>query len=256
VIYMKHEERIEFAKKYAKKLYAKYKDGLIYFGITGSTYRNEDRDDSDIDAFVVTKDKKHWPESKWLHFMYNGIAVSIGYYTVEELDGTISKPDYKWSHRVFRVIKSLPIYEKYDLIGKYEKAIRKINQQAFNKAASKQLTAAASCLSGIRRNAESGDLAGTRSGATLATTSLDEVVAFLNKGFLPGGGYGSPNLKLIAKYKKIPKDYIRLNTTIWESNDPEEINNAAIELISNTISFAKRNGVEIPKYNSLAKIPV
>lgn len=253
---MNHEERIEFGKRCAEKFRAKYKDELIYFGLIGSTYRNEDKEDSDIDAFVVTKDKKHWPESKWSHFMFKGIEVSIGYYTIDELDEMVEKPDYKWPHRVFRVINSLPIYEKYDLISRYKKKIGKINQKVFNKAAGNQLASAASCLSGIRRNAESGNLAGTRSGATLATTTLDEAVAFLNRGFLPGGGYGSQNLKLITKYKKLPEDYAKLNTIIWESSDPKEVKDAAVEIIAKTINFARRKGVGIPNYTSLSRIPV
>lgn len=253
---MKHEERIKFGKEYAKRLFAKYKDDLVYFGICGSTYRNEDRADSDIDAFVVTKSKKYWPSLNWPYYIYNGIAVSMGYYTTNELDRIIEKPDYKWPHRAYRTINSLPIYETYDLIGRYKEIIKRVDQQKFIYAATKQLTAALSCLSGIRKRARLRDLAGTRSGATLATTMLDETVALLNRGFLPSGGYGSQNLEFIAKYERIPKDYVRLSTMIWESANSNEIKNVVVKLLENTVSFAKENGAEILEYTSLSEIPV
>jgi len=253
---MGHEDRIEFGKGYAKRLLEKHGENLVYFGIGGSTFKNNDRKDSDIDGILVSESRKGWP-SKWPEHIVRGITIGVAYYTVDELNDIMAVPNYMWPYRAYRVTNSIPFYQKYDLIGKYKETIRNIDPQKFVEAYAQQITIAFSSLGKIKYNASMGDLAAVRSSATETFAEfLDSTVALLNKELLPTGGYGFRNLRHIAQFKDLPKDYVRLSTIIWESSKPEEIERASTKLLVNTFDFAKRYGVVIPNLKSVSEVPV
>ncbi|HUC39111.1 MAG TPA: hypothetical protein VL944_03200 [Candidatus Acidoferrum sp.] len=252
---MKHEERIKLVNDYAKRLLSKHGDDLIYFGVGGSTYWKKEREDSDIDGFIVTSSKKYWPSSNWPDYIFKDIAISIGYYTLEELDNIIKEPKYRWPYRVYRTMHNLPIYQKYDLVSRYKKIISEIDTQKFIDAATDELIVAMSCIGKINYNAVNSSLGALRSSIMILQEFTDMVVALLNKAML-GSGFSIENIEFIAKYQKIPKGYVELSKTMWGSNNIEELHSASNQLLENTISFAEENGVCIPKYESVTDLPV
>ena len=165
-------------------------------------------------------------------------------------------PNYMWPYRVWRMINSRPLYEKYDVISRYTKTIETIDQQRFIVAARDQLVLAMSSRGKVAMHVARGSLAGTRSAAIeTCARFLDAAVALLNRALLPGG-YGVTNLWYIHQYEKIPEQYIRLSTIIWESVDVAEIKDAAARLLDNTLCFAQKCGVGMPSYVSVSEVPV
>lgn len=254
---LNHEKRMEFGRLYAERLRETHGENLLFFGISGSTATHQARLNSDIDGLVITEKKENWPKSKWLHQMFNGIEVSIAFYTLEEAEDIISSPNTMWPYRVKRIMTSTPFYQKFDIKDRFQKLLEEgIDEEMVNNAVSKQLIIAFSSLGKIIFNAEKDELANTRSAATETFAEyLDATVALLNKGQLEDD-YGFRNILHIAKFKDIPSDYVKLSTIIWKSNDPIEIKNAAISLLRNTAELAKRHGVEIKNHTSVESLAV
>jgi hypothetical protein len=252
-----HEKRMEFGRHYAKKLQETHGKNLLFFGISGSTATNQNRLDSDIDGLVITRTRENWPESKWLHEMYNGIVVSIAFYTLDEIGDIIRNPDAKWPYRVKRIITSRPFYQEFDLKEMWQKLLESgIDEGLIRSAVAKQIIIAFSSLGKIIQHANEGDLASTRSAATETFAEyLDATVALLNREPLEDG-YGFRNTFIIDKLKDKPVDYVKLSTILWESSDPIKIKDAAVLLLRNTAEFAKRFGIEIRNHTSIESLDV
>jgi hypothetical protein len=234
---MDHEGRISICKEYAARLKEKIGSDLVFFGVGGSTYTKEDREDSDIDAIVVTESENYGGAPKWIHEWHNGIQLSIEYFNKTEAERILKNPGWGWPQNMFTLTNQMPIYQKYNFLEWCTGIINTIDYQLFIDSAYKQITIAKSAIGKVRKAHTMGDLGFIRSAALLTLTYIDMAVALINKDALYPGFSIREVLLLMSKYRILPDKYVETARKIWDSCDGEEINNSIEYLLDSTYAL-------------------
>ena len=252
---MEHMRRVEIAGAIANVLRREQRENLLYVGIQGSTSRNEDRLNSDLDVISVFRDKHKLPvKDFWVSHQMEGISLGIGLLSLQDIDVALSTPNGKWPYFAYKVIKNTPVYFALDIRGVYAAKIALMPQHLFIEGATIEYLEASSGLGKIKSNAETNDLAMVRSAALMTfCRRLDNVVALINRDFLEGD-YGYRNLQTITRFNKSPDQYVELSERLWLSNNINEIVAVAEELWKRVVAFAKENGLDVKELRSLENI--
>ena len=237
---MKHEERIAIGTEYANNLLKKLGDELVLFGIGGSTYRNEDREDSDLDVIIVTEHEGYGGASKWHHELVKDLLIEMEYFHKAEIEKILKTPGWNWPQNLFRLTNFMPVYQKYDFKKWCKELVDSVEDEKFIDAAIENINIANSSMGKVREHYRKRNLSFLRSAALLTVSYLDLALALVNRGVLyPGFGARDVAL-LISQYKKLPEGYVSNALKLWESCDIDEIYNAAEILTESTKQFVKQ----------------
>ncbi len=242
---MEHNERISIAKEICKKIIAKYHP--YYVGIYGSVSRNEDKKYSDLELQVVTKEKDWWGS-----FSIDGLSVWVHFAPLTKVLEQVSWIEPEGSSNTNNLLNSLTLYDRIDLKNKIRQRFRSIDYRKFKKAALVPLGEVCDNVSKMRNAIE---IDKRKDMLILEKFILleqaDNVVALLNRKHFTRGGMG--HLIDIAKFKHVPKDYIRLSRAIWTTGNNKKALAASAKLADSLVRFAAKHGVKIPSYNSARK---
>ncbi|MFO7882923.1 MAG: hypothetical protein R6U52_10350 [Kosmotogaceae bacterium] len=234
---MTHEVRYKLALEYAEKLARELQKNLVCCCLYGSTSRGTDTKWSDLELFVVTKEKI--PSRSFLVEM---IPVSLQTITEKKLVEKLENPDKDWPF-YGGLIKNLEV-----LSGNKE-APKKYFEKAMSVPEEK-------CVETLKNNISEFVFESCgRIFSCIARKNYDDIycavietilemrtaLCLLNHSFVNRDYFGG--IKETFRFKKIPKNYPILATRLWRSHDPIEIVRYARELLNNYVNLLKEEWI-------------
>jgi predicted nucleotidyltransferase len=253
---MNHDERIAVAVEIAQQLLCEHGNRLLYVGVYGSVFNNADNERSDIDLFAVLggTTTSTGKGLSWISHRLKDVVLGLGVYASEEVDHTVSTPNYRWPYVVGKFVNNRTIYASCDLKQRYQEAINGVSQQLFVEAAHIEYLEAFSAIRRAYNQVDADCEVGyIRSQALKGLRRLEACIALVNRGFLYGET-SFKNIDVIDTFQETPPQYAPLSRTIWNSNDKTQVQRAAEELWRQCAVFAAQNGVEKHCYSSVAEI--
>lgn len=131
---MANSEKLEMAKAISKMILQKYGDEILLVGVYGSVARREDRDYSDIDMYVVTKNL-----TSQKYFAYKGVPFTIHFKTEKQVVETIKNVTSTWPAEVHQFLSPKILYDSRKLPDEWKRIVKSIPKEDFRKAASTAL---------------------------------------------------------------------------------------------------------------------
>ncbi len=243
---MEHEERLTLANEATKALLNKYGERILYVGLSGSTAKNEDKENSDIDMVVVTKTK-----NGHLLCVLKGIVFSVDFLSLKFAEKLTKSVSATWPLEVGQILGSVKLYDN-NFLENFNKEIKSVENKKFAKAAKKILPDLREDIDKLKNKyaiKNRGDVNGV---ADLFYYEANNFIAIINKAWLTRTDSGS--LIDIEKLSKKPKNYIQLFTKLRENNNIDEVYSITLELWRNLLEFAEENGIKLKEYKEIDDI--
>lgn len=228
---MEHKERLAIARKLAKQL-----KPALYIGLYGSTARGEDGPHSDIELIIITKKK-----TDWKFFIYKDVLISTEFKSEKHVVNWFKWVDIYWPEGKEAILRSIPLHNpKY--LEKLKKIYNSLPDEAFLKASKRALTQTFEYVGKLKNAYLKRDLSLLREAAIYHLYhNLCMLVGLLNHRAFCRSGVGM--LKDMRDWKK-PKKFIQLAKMLWQSNEPDQLYEAVIQLWQNCLDFAAEFGVK------------
>lgn len=244
---MQHKERLQITKNIAKKILSKYKDKVSLIGVLGSTYRNEDVENSDMEMLCVMKG--NFPE-KDVQLFYKDIYMHVWMNSQKRILKMLQNIHRNWSMEAgsFFYIKAL--HDDDNFLAQVKDTIAKIPMKKFVDCIEYHIPMTIGELNEIKqlkdRNLTSeGELKPAINSLIYHATML---VALFNKKPLEASG-----LKMVNKLSncKQPENYQEDVKKLLSITDLDGAITFSGKFIDKLIAFLKDNNVAHQELKSL-----
>ncbi|MGC9384881.1 MAG: hypothetical protein ACP5D6_09800 [Kosmotogaceae bacterium] len=234
---MTHEELYKLALEYSEKMAKDLRNKFVCSCLYGSTSRGTDTKWSDLELFVVTKEKI--PSRS---FLVEIIPVSIQTITETKLEEKLKNPDKDWPFYA-GLMKNLEVLSGDKEAPKryFEKAMsvpeEKCVESLKNNVSEFVFESCGRIFSCIaRKNYDDIFCAVIETLLEMRTALCLLNHSFVNRDYFEG-------IKETFKFKKIPKNYPVLATKLWQSRYSFEIVRYARELLNNYVNLLKEERI-------------
>jgi predicted nucleotidyltransferase len=240
---MKHKARVTIAKALTKKIIRKYSKDIYGIVIYGSVAKNEDRQYSDLEMYVVTKKKLKVRELK---YVYRGMNVEVSYIPEREMLRSARTITHNWPIETDFYRSYLILYEKNNWFEKLRKAVASQKSGDFKKAIKKYLVWFYELMSKIRNAYIYKD---NYIFLWLASFLGWESAIFL--GLVNRRYYKSERdvFTSVMNFPIQPKNYQRLLETVchFSVTDRKKIYQATLKLFAELNRIARKKGIVVEK---------
>jgi kanamycin nucleotidyltransferase len=236
-----HRERWPLAETICGKMVARYGDEVLLGAVYGSSARDEDTAWSDLEMQFVVQ-----PSSRAIStdLLYRGTAVGIHVIDAERLETHLRTPTLRWPYWM-GVLSTLQILrgDSAQVTGWLELG-RSVPQARFHDLL--EASAAGLVVESYGR-VHSCKARNNRQdvGCAVVETLLEMNLALclLNRRWVTHDYF--EGLCDAFEFPKLPKDYSRLASALWQARDPDEIVALADELVENYWALLEREGIRI-----------
>ena len=244
---MKHIERLQLAKHICKKLKEKYGSKILVAGVYGSLSRNQDKEDSDLDLILITKNNVDRIEDK---FMYKGIPVAYWSIKLKDAKNKIQYPCFDdWPWALNSILDFKPLVGDKTIPKKLKELCKKVPYKKHKKAIANYLPAIYEWNTKIQKSYKKKDVGEIRFAIWDTMNGILGCIALLNKKYFIGNGYG--RFRESFKYKIKPKNYKKLVEIAWKSKDSKKAVKAFNELFRNFEELMEKEDIRPKKYEKL-----
>ncbi len=247
---MNHRERLKIAEEITKKILSKYKNKVSLVGVLGSTYRNEDVENSDMEMLCVVKG--NFPE-KDVQMFYKGIYMHVWMDSQKRILKMVQNIHRDWPMEAGSFFYIKVLYNDDNFLAKVKDIISKIPIKKFIDCIEYHIPMTIGELNEIKqlkdRNLTSlADLKPAINSLIYHTTML---VALLNKKPLEASG-----LKMVSKLSNCtqPENYQNDVKKLLSITDLDEAITFSGKFIDKLIAFLKDNNVKYQKLKSLDNV--
>lgn len=247
---MKHKERLQITKDIANKILSKYKDKISFIGVLGSTYRNEDVENSDMEMLCVMKE--NFPE-KDVQIFYKNIYMHVWMDSQKRILKMVQNIHCDWPMEAGSFFYIKVLHDNDNFLAQVKDTISKIPMKKFIDCIEYHIPMTIGELNEIKqlkdRNQTSyGDLKPAINSLIYHATML---VALFNKKPLEASG-----LKMVSKLSncKQPENYQEDVKKLLSITDLDEAITFSGKFIDKLIAFLKDNNIRYQELKSLDNI--
>jgi predicted nucleotidyltransferase len=238
---MNHKARITTAKTLAKKIVRKHGKDIYGIVIYGSVAKNEDRQYSDLEMYVVTRRKF---KVRAVKYVYRGMNIEVSYIPERKMLRNAKSITPNWPIEADFYRSYLILYEKNKWFEKLRKAVASQKSNDFKKAMKKYLIWFYEMMGKIKNAYKHND---NYIFLWLASFLGWESAIFL--GLVNRRYYKSERniFESVRNFPILPKGYQRLLETVchFTVKDRKKIYQAALKLFAELKSIARKEGVVV-----------
>jgi hypothetical protein len=239
-----HKRRISIADAIASKLLKRYKNEILYIGISGSTGSGEDLRYSDLDLVVISKSL----EKEEYYWLIDGISIGIEFFPLWRVKKIFNEINDEWPLRVGEILGSKPVYDKNNTIGKLGEEIHSIPDSTFNRAVAGPLFMARGGINKVKNSFEIKNLPKMKEASSRLILATNRLIALTNRSYFNREGIAE--LKKVSEFAKLPDNYVILCDKILSSNNIEELYQFCLELYGSCEKFAEKNNVRLRHWSA------
>lgn len=251
IILMNHNERMQIAEYFTKKMMQKYRKDILVGGIFGSTSRNEDTKYSDLEMIFIVKDSS---KAKTTEFFYKGILISLDVEKISDVRKTIENVTILWSLQMQRLVNFKVTCGNAKILRKFRERIKKIPDKTFKDAISKELPCLVDTINKMKTNRFLNINKETIDVSREILYGINLAIGLLNKKYFTRNYY--KNFVEAYSFQKLPIKYKKLVEEIWLCKNANRVIKLCSELMNNYVDLLKSNRIELPVAKSLDSIVV
>jgi kanamycin nucleotidyltransferase len=197
---MDHERRMELARQVTDILVRKHED-ILAVAVYGSTAKNEDREHSDLELYVLTK-----ADERFYRFVHEGIVIEVFFITKETAEREAKVPGTRWPLYADVWLNPLVMHDPQDILPALATTGRAPDPAAFERRLPDALTSIYEDLCKMRNHAAAGEGELARFTAHDIVVEVAMFLGLLNRRYFHG------LRDLLAR----PKEFRALPEHFWE----------------------------------------
>ncbi len=250
---LNHSERVELGYRITEKFLFKYGKEVILGGICGSTGRDEDVEDSDLEMLMIVKNES---KARDVYFNHKGMPVSVIVQKIESVEKDVQKIEIDWPQKMGRLFSLDVTCGDQSVMSRFRKLLESIPDEAFDEFLAKETPL---CYEGLGKLKAVKDRGNMEDLYLFVCEILGEfmlLTAIFNRQFINHAYLGG--LKESYEFENLPKDYEQNAKKLLRSHDfdIEETIDIADEFVSNFVSFLAENGIRTKEHTPLEELEI
>jgi len=176
-----HEQRLETAKHFSKKILESYAKSVLAVCITGSTAKKLDRPYSDLEMLAVVKDGVELPTQ---HYVHNGMVIQIDYPEENVILKDAGRITTEWALAADGFRNRIVLFDPKGWFSKLNKVVAESDMADMKPAIKHGMTSLYETL-GVMLNADlTKDERGIRTAAVYFSWDASKLVLMLNRKYV------------------------------------------------------------------------
>lgn len=248
---MNHSERVELANKITQKFLDKHGDDVILGGICGSTARDEDVEDSDLEMLMIVKNES---DSREVCFMYEGMPVSIIVQKISDVEKDIQTIEIDWPQKMGRLFTLKVTCGDENIISTFREHLENIPAEEFDEFLAMETPLCYEALGKLKAVKERGNTEDLHLYVCEILGEFMLLTAIFNRKFINYAYLGG--LKEAHEFDHLPKDFERNAEALlrsYEFNLDKTIG-LADKFVSNFVSFLAESGIKVKQHTPLEEV--
>lgn len=242
---------MELANRITQEILGKYGDEVVLGGICGSTARNEDVGDSDLEMLMIVKNEL---KTREVCFMYKGMPVSVIIQKISDVEKDIQKIEIDWPQKMGRLFTLKITCGNKNIISIFRELVESIPDEAFDEFLAMETPLCYEALGKLKAVQERGNMEDLYLYVCEILGEFMLLTAIFNRRFVNHAYLGG--LKESYEFENLPKDYQQNAEKLLRSYefDLDEIINIADEFVNNFVSFLAENGIKVKEHTPLEEV--
>jgi hypothetical protein len=242
---------VELASRVTQKFLDEYGDEIILGGVYGSTAKEQDVEDSDLEMLMIVKNES---KAKDVYFAYKGIPVSLIVQKISDVEKDIKKIEIDWPLKMGRLFMLDVTCGDKGILSRFRELLEGVSDETFDEFLAWYTPL---CYEGLGKLKAVKERGNTEEAHLLVCEILGEFMLltaifnrrFINYAYLRG-------LKEAYQFDYLPKDFKQNAEALLRSYefDLDKTIGLADEFVNNFVSFLAENGVKVQEHTPVEEV--